>query len=339
MPATIALLDGRAHVGLDQLQLERLARTGVDAVKCSRRDLAYVLATSKVGATTVAGTMYIANLAGLSVFVTGGIGGVHRGVEETMDVSADLTELGRTPICVVCAGVKSILDIPRTLEYLETSGVAVMGYKTEEFPAFFTEKSGERAPLTVQSALEVADWIRCSSRLGLHSGCVVAVPNPAPADYEVMKTAIDRAMREAQAEGVHGKAMTPFLLSRINEHTGGHSLQSNIALVKHNAAVGAKIAVGLRRLQCKNKGSTAIPSAPHHWWVNGDSVAKISPNSSPAAMIGTSSPGIVTKSHGGVGRNVSETIAPCARAFPHFMSLVGDDADGRTLLSTLSSWN
>jgi pseudouridine-5'-phosphate glycosidase len=191
-------MDGDLFVGLERDQLERLARDGQSATKCSRRDLARVLSQKGLGATTVSGTMVAADLAGIDVFVTGGIGGVHRGVEETMDVSADLSELGQTPVVVICAGVKSILDIPRTLEYLETQGVAVMCWKTDSFPAFFTVDSGEKAPMRVETADEVAGWISANRNLGLRSGAIVAVPNPEPADENLLNSALRTALDEVK---------------------------------------------------------------------------------------------------------------------------------------------
>jgi pseudouridine-5'-phosphate glycosidase len=246
VPATIAIIDGRICVGLSDEQLELLG-SSPDAMKVSRRDLPYVLSQGKLGATTVAATMICAHLAGIDVFVTGGIGGVHRGAETSFDISADLQELAHTSVAVVCAGVKSILDIGLTLEYLETHGVPVLSVGQPGFPAFFTRESGFKADFQLDSPEEQADFIRTKWRLGLAGGVVVS--NPVPLDAEMPKEEIDRitgqALGEAADRGVTGKAVTPFLLDRIKQLTGGRSLATNIALVKHNALVGARLAVAL----------------------------------------------------------------------------------------------
>ena len=247
VPATIAIIDGKICVGLDAHQLELLG-SSPDAMKVSRRDLAYVLSTRRLGATTVAATMICAQLAGISVFVTGGIGGVHRGAETSFDISADLQELAHTSVAVVCAGVKSILDIGLTLEYLETHGVPVVSVGQEAFPAFFTRDSGFAADFRLDSATEQAAFIQAKWALGLQGGVVVS--NPVPESFAMPKEEIDRiteqALGEAAAQGVTGKKVTPFLLARIKELTEGRSLATNIALVKHNAQVGAALAVALR---------------------------------------------------------------------------------------------
>jgi len=246
VPATIAIIDGKICIGLSDEQLEVLGSAG-DALKVSRRDLAYVLAQKKLGATTVAATMICAKLAGIEVFVTGGIGGVHRGAETSFDISADLQELARTSVAVVCAGVKSILDIGLTLEYLETHGVPVLSVGQPDFPAFFTRDSGYQADFQIDSADEQARFIRTKWQLGLEGGVVVS--NPVPASMAMQNGEIDgiiaQALGDADAQGVKGKAVTPFLLARIKELTGGRSLATNIALVKHNALVGAQLAVAL----------------------------------------------------------------------------------------------
>ncbi|EEF45728.1 conserved hypothetical protein [Ricinus communis] len=231
--------------------LERLATLGPRAKKTARRDIAYVVATRGNGATTVSATMYFASMVGISVFVTGGIGGVHRHGEHTMDVSSDLTELGRTPVAVISAGVKSILDIPRTLEYLETQGVCVATYQTNEFPAFFTETSGCKAPCRVDSPEDCARLIDANMKLKLGNGILIAVPIPKEhsASGNLIESAIQSALREARDKNITGNAETPFLLARVNEVTGGVSLASNIALVKNNALLGAKIAVALAQLR------------------------------------------------------------------------------------------
>jgi len=246
VPATIALIDGRICVGLADDQLERLGNAQ-DALKVSRRDLAYVLAEKKLGATTVAATMICAALAGIEVFVTGGIGGVHRGAGTSFDISADLQELARTNVAVVCAGVKSILDIGLTLEYLETHGVPVVSVGQPGFPAFFTRESGFNADFQLDTPEQQARFIRTKWQLGLSGG--VLVSNPVPDESALRNEEIDgiiaQALRDADAQGVKGKAVTPFLLARIKDLTGGRSLATNIALVKHNALVGARLAVAL----------------------------------------------------------------------------------------------
>ena len=246
VPATIAIMDGRICVGLSSEQLEQLG-TAPDAIKVSRRDLAYVLSQRQLGATTVAATMICARLAGIEVFVTGGIGGVHRGAETSFDISADLQELAQTSVAVVCAGVKSILDIGLTLEYLETHGVPVISVGQPGFPAFFTRESGFKADFQIDAAADQANFIRTKWQLGLAGGVVVS--NPVPEQSAMPKAEIDRiteqALGEAAQQGVTGKRVTPFLLARIKELTEGRSLVTNIALVKHNALVGAQLAVAL----------------------------------------------------------------------------------------------
>ena len=244
IPATIAIIDGKIQVGLNEEQLELLA-TAEDVAKVSRRDLAQILATKKLGATTVASTMIGAELAGIKVFVTGGTGGVHRGYEDHMDVSADLDELAQTPVTVVAAGAKAILDLPRTLEYLETKGVPVLGYGTDYLPAFFSSSSDYKLNARVDSPKEVADIMKYSDALDFKGGILVA--NPIPTEDEIpseeINEIIEEAVKQEQAAGIKGKDSTPFLLSKIVELTEGRSLEANIALVYNNAKVGAEIAV------------------------------------------------------------------------------------------------
>ncbi len=248
VPATIAVIDGRLRVGLGRADLELLA-TGRNIAKASRRDLAALVATRAHGATTVAATMAIAALAGIAIFATGGIGGVHRGAESTMDVSADLYELARTPVAVVCAGAKSILDIPKTLELLESLGVPVLGYRTDDFPAFYARTSGRRTDRRCDNALEVAQLTAAQRRLGL-GGLLVA--NPIPAEHALDADAIEReiaaSVAAAAAAGIAGAALTPFLLGRLNEATGGTSLAANIALARNNVAVAGEIALAYAAL-------------------------------------------------------------------------------------------
>jgi pseudouridine-5'-phosphate glycosidase len=249
VPATIALIGGKICVGLSEAQLEQLG-TARDALKVSRRDLAYVLSNGLLGATTVAATMICARMADIPVFVTGGIGGVHRGAETSFDISADLQELAQTDVAVVCAGVKSILDIGLTLEYLETLGVPVVSVGQEGFPAFFTRESGFQADFRLDTPEAQSRFIRTKWDLGLRGGIVVS--NPVPEQSAMPKEEIDRiteqALGEARAQGISGKAVTPFLLARIKDLTQGRSLATNIALVKHNALIGARLAVALHAL-------------------------------------------------------------------------------------------
>ncbi|MDM0046049.1 pseudouridine-5'-phosphate glycosidase [Variovorax dokdonensis] len=248
-PATIALMDGRIRIGLDDEALERLARDG-NARKVSRRDLPGVLADGSLGATTVAATMICAHLASIEVFVTGGIGGVHRGAAASFDISADLQELARTPVAVVCAGAKSILDIGLTLEYLETHGVPVLSCEQDNFAAFWQRDSGHRADLRLDEPAAQARFIRTQWELGLGGGVLLSTPVPeADALPAAEADALTRqALDEAQAQGIRGKAITPFLLSRIVALSGGRSLAANIALARHNAQVGARLAVALSKL-------------------------------------------------------------------------------------------
>jgi pseudouridine-5'-phosphate glycosidase len=250
IPATIAILGGRLKAGLTESEIRRLGELGHAVAKVSRRDMAGIVSRGADGATTVAATMIIAAMAGIRVFATGGIGGVHRGAELSMDVSADLDELGRTDVAVVCAGAKSILDIDKTLEYLETKGVPVLVYRGDEFPAFYTSKSGVPALARIDEASAIAALLKAKWELGLSGGAVIA--NPIPAEHEmdsaVINAAIDRAVAEAAARGVRGKDVTPFLLARVKDLTGGDSLESNIALVMNNARLAAAIAIEYARL-------------------------------------------------------------------------------------------
>lgn len=249
IPATIAILKGRLKVGLTREEIEYLGK-GKDVIKTSRRDIPFIIAKGADGATTVASTMIIAALAGVKVFVTGGIGGVHRGAQETFDISADLQELAHTNVAVVCAGAKSILDIGLTLEYLETFGVPVVGFGTEEMPAFYTRKSGFNVDYRVDAPEDVAAALKTKWDLGLNGGMIIANPIPEKnqMDYDTINNAIESALKEAKEKGIKGKETTPFLLAKVKEITGGDSLESNIQLVYNNARVGSKIAVELAKL-------------------------------------------------------------------------------------------
>lgn len=250
VPATIAILDGRLKCGLSEEEIEYLGKKGQEVVKCSRRDIPVVVAKKIDGATTVATTMMIANMAGVKIFATGGIGGVHRGAETTMDISADLEELANTPVMVVCAGAKAILDLGLTLEYLETKGVPVIGYGTEELPAFYTRKSGFGVDYRLDTPTEVAKAFDVQRKCGLHTGMLVT--NPIPEEYsmdaDVINKAIDDAVAEAEEKGIRGKASTPFLLAKVKDITAGASLEANIQLVYNNAKVAAQTACELCKM-------------------------------------------------------------------------------------------
>jgi pseudouridylate synthase len=250
VPATIAVLGGRLKAGLDEKSIEVLGKAGSGVAKVSRRDLPRIVAAGLDGATTVAATMIIASSAGIRIFATGGIGGVHRGAERSWDVSADLEELGRTEVAVVCAGAKSILDLPKTLEYLETKGVPVIGFGTSEFPAFYTSRSGLRLEERADSPIEIARSLRAKWKLGLGGGVVVANPIPAAQsmDPSVIGAAIETALDAAAKANVKGKDVTPFLLAKVKELTEGESLESNIALVLNNAELAARIAIEYAKL-------------------------------------------------------------------------------------------
>ncbi len=269
VPATVAVLNGSLRVGLDAEELEQLARSGTDALKVSRRDLPFALAEKRMGATTVAGTLMAAHLAGISVFATGGIGGVHRGWQQSLDISADLPELARSPVAVVCAGAKSILDLPATREQLETYGIPVCGYRTDAFPAFYTRDSGLGVDARVD---DPAQWARAfrAQRMLATMGAPHARPNtrnyggmlvvqPVPAEHEAEAERIEAATRlaleEAEKKAIGGKALTPFLLARIAALTDGASLQSNVRLAENNAILGAQLAVALSKLEGWEEGA------------------------------------------------------------------------------------
>ena len=250
VPATIAIIGGRLKAGLTPKEIEYFGKKGPEIAKASRRDLPVLVARGQDGACTVTTTMMIAHMAGIGVFATGGIGGVHRGAETTMDISADLEELGQTPVMVICAGAKSILDLGLTLEYLETKGVPVIGYGTDELPAFYTRTSGFGVDYRLDTPAELAAAFHAQRAMGLKGGMLVT--NPIPEEYSmdpaVINKAIDQAIAECQAQGVHGKATTPFLLARVKDLTGGDSLDSNIQLVFNNARLAARTAAELVKL-------------------------------------------------------------------------------------------
>ncbi len=251
VPATIAVIGGRLKAGCSAEEIEYLGKQGQAVTKASRRDLPVLVARKADGATTVTTTMMIAHMAGIDVFATGGIGGVHRGAETTMDISADLEELAMTPVMVICAGAKSILDLGLTLEYLETKGVPVIGYGTEELPAFYTRRSGFKVDYRIDTPEDLAAAFSAQRNMGLRGGMLVTNPIPEPysMDPDVINRAIDEAVAEARAKGIHGKATTPFLLAKIKDLTGGDSLDANIQLVLNNARLAAKTAAAL----CANR--------------------------------------------------------------------------------------
>lgn len=245
IPATIAIISGRLKAGLTPEEIEYFGKKGTAIAKASRRDLAALCAKGEDGATTVTTTMMIAHMAGISIFATGGIGGVHRGAQQTFDISADLEELAHTPVMVICAGAKAILDLPLTLEYLETHGVPVIGYGTKELPAFYTRHSGLEVDYRLDTPQEIADLFQAQHALGLQGG--ILVTNPIPEAYsmdaDVINGAIEEALKEMEEKGIHGKACTPFLLAKVAALTGGNSLASNIQLVFNNAKLATEIAV------------------------------------------------------------------------------------------------
>ncbi|KAJ3409663.1 hypothetical protein HDV05_004299 [Chytridiales sp. JEL 0842] len=316
IPATIALLDGRVKIGLSPAELERLSMVGPQgAMKASRRDLGLAIARKLVGSTTVAGTMVAARRVGIDVFVTGGIGGVHRRGESSMDVSADLTELSKTNVAVVCAGVKSILDIGRTLEYLETMGVPVLSYQTDDFPAFYLPKSGHKSIAKMPNADECAAVIHANQQLGLQNGVVIGVPIPKKdvrVDADVLEKAINEAVEEAEVKGIRGKEITPFLLDRIKTITGGTSLQTTFT-----SKLSSSTASSFRRTPVFIIGGTVV-----------DITGKFKEHN---VLPHTSSMGSVHQSLGGVGRNIAES---CFRSGgnPTLISVVGRDAAGESAL-------
>lgn len=250
VPATIAIVDGKIKIGLSDEELEMFGKSS-DVAKASRRDLAYLIATKKLGATTVAATMICAEAAGINIFVTGGIGGAHRGAETTMDISADLEELGQTNVAVICAGAKSILDLGLTMEYLETKGVPVIGYQTDLLPAFYTRKSEFSVNFRANDVETIASTLKVKWDLNLKGGAVIANPIPEEhaMDEKTINSVIEAALKEAEEKHINGKEVTPFLLGKVKDLTEGKSLEANIALVKNNAVVGAKLAVSFNSIK------------------------------------------------------------------------------------------
>ncbi|KAM7057021.1 pseudouridine-5'-phosphate glycosidase-like isoform 5-T5 [Acridotheres tristis] len=331
VPATVGILRGQIHVGLTDEELEFLA-SSKNAVKVSRRDFPFVLSQGLSGGTTVSGTMIAAHKAGIPVFVSGGIGGVHRDGENTLDVSADLTELGRTPVAVVAAGAKSILDIGRTLEYLETQGVCVAAFgESREFPAFFSRQSGFQAPYHVRDEEEAAKLIDSALGLGLGSGVLIAVPCPQEraAQGQAIEEAIQQALSQARSKGITGKEVTPFLLQKLVELTDGKSLDSNLALIQNNARVGSCIAVALSKLQ-KARRERNLPrpgdmTAPQPVVIGGINVDFIAKAQNPDILGGgQTNAGRVRRTFGGVGRNLADCLSRLGQT-PLLLSAVGKD--------------
>jgi pseudouridine-5'-phosphate glycosidase/pseudouridine kinase len=362
-PATICIHRGIPRIGLSHQQLHELALAGGGGghaaaaadvvVKCSTRELCLVMGATHPptwGATTVASTMTLAHVAGIPIFVTGGIGGVHRKGESTMDVSTDLTELSRTPVVVVSAGIKSILDIARTLEVLETLGVPTLSYQTNDFPAFFHPSSGIRSPARVDTAIEIAQYYHAARRLGLQHGMLVAVPNSNDdAAGAAVEVAIQAALVESETLEISGRDLTPFILKRVAEETSGESLKSNVALVLNNAKVGAEIAIEI----AKQQNQQPIILQAHQLDPSKSSKRNVigSTNKSPSVMVlggavvdlvakpttlmlQTSNPGITVESDGGVGRNVAEALGRLGTNVT-FVTAVGDDSRGQGLLGRL----
>lgn len=354
VPATVALIKGEIHVGLSSQMLEDIASAKGELVKISRRDLAPAVAQKMTGGTTVAGTMIVAHKAGIQMFVTGGIGGVHRGAEVTMDISADLVELGRTPVTVVSAGVKSILDIEKTLEFLETQGVCVATYgDSKEFPCFWTRSSGHEAPWNVRDPSEAASVIASRLSLGLQSGMLIANPIPTnhEADGKFIEGCVQDALKESRIQNVRGKDITPFILNRVHHATSGASLRSNVALVKHNALVGSLIAKELSNiLPDKLPQQQRESSDVHSFHTTSAPKAPLPVNRSKPVIVGgcvvdfniklaedrieidgKTYKGRVFQGYGGVARNIADCTSRLGLS-PLLISAVGDDLNGKGLL-------
>ncbi|XP_029379574.1 pseudouridine-metabolizing bifunctional protein C1861.05 [Echeneis naucrates] len=341
-PATVGVIEGKVHVGLSSDDLEHLARCKT-SLKVSRRDLPFVISKGLSGGTTVSATMIAAHQAGIPVFVTGGIGGVHRDGEKSLDISADLTELGRTPIAVVSAGVKSILDIGRTLEFLETHGVCVATYgSSKDFPAFFSPKSGFSSPCQVTNPVEAAKIIASTLSLGLQSGVLLAVPIPEEhaAEGQQIEEAIQAAVIEASAKGITGRDVTPFILQKVNEITEGKSLQANIALIHNNARVGSQIACALsqeineRKLRSKTNRSSETDIVV----IGGINVDFIAKAKTKTLCSGQTNPGSVFQSFGGVGRNIADSLSRLGHR-PLFISATGADSHSDTVFNYCKHMN
>ncbi|XP_077516863.1 uncharacterized protein LOC144127807 [Amblyomma americanum] len=342
VPATIGVHAGTLHVGIAEDRLESMAKMGTKTAKISRRDLPAALCKGLSGGTTVSATMVACNRAGIQVFATGGIGGVHRGGESSLDISPDVKELGRTPVTVVSSGIKSILDITRTLEVLETEGVCVAAFgESHEFPAFFAARSGHQAPWRVADASEAASLISSRNALHLDSGILIAVPIPKEyeADGQAMEDAVQQALRESEAADLTGNTVTPFILHKLTECTAGASLRANIALIKNNAAVAADIAGALAKIEGDQKRRSlfrpAIPRQPAPPVVVGGSVVDtvVSCTEDRVQLNGSTHAGHICTTWGGVGRNVADCLARLLADRVRFVSAVGaDDRHAEALL-------
>ncbi|XP_042351382.1 pseudouridine-metabolizing bifunctional protein C1861.05 [Plectropomus leopardus] len=345
IPATVGVIEGKVHVGLSSEALDYLAQCK-NCLKVSRRDLPYVISKGLSGGTTVSATMIAAHRAGINVFVTGGIGGVHRDGENSLDISADLTELGRTPITVVSAGVKSILDIGRTLEFLETQGVCVATYgASKNFPAFLSPESGFTSPYQVCNPEEAAKLIASTLSLGLQNGVLLAVPIPEEhaAAGQLIEEAIQAAVTEASAKGITGRDVTPFILQKVNELTAGKSLQANIALIHNNAKVGSQIACALSKQTAERKtthhhGKHASDSESDVVVIGGINVDFIAKGKSKTLHFGQTNPGSVCQSFGGVGRNIADSLSRLGRR-PLFISATGADSHSEAVLQYCKHMN
>lgn len=333
-PATIALFDGKIHVGLDDEKLEKLA-SSQNAVKVSTRDIAKTLIRKEVGGTTVASTMKIAHVAGITVFATGGIGGVHRGADQTFDISADLQELSKTPVCVVCSGVKSILDISKTVEYLETHSVNCVVYGEENvFPSFFTRNSGRKAQFNTERLEEVVELIKTSKSLGLPYGTVLACPIPEKyaADGDVIQKAIDQAVRETIDQNIASQSVTPFILARVNELTQGASMATNIALLENNASIAGRLAAKLcdrRPIAISQiKKNSSIPTKPKVVSIGAAIVDFEAITSEDVKDDGGSYNGHIVQRMGGVARNHAEALGRLG-CDSIFISAIGDDSNAQ----------
>uniref|UniRef100_A0A8C9ZPD6 Zgc:136858 n=1 Tax=Sander lucioperca TaxID=283035 RepID=A0A8C9ZPD6_SANLU len=336
-PATVGVIEGKIHVGLSSEVLDHLARCK-SSLKVSRRDLPYVISKGLSGGTTVSATMIAAHRAGIPVFVTGGIGGVHRDGENSLDISADLTELGRTPIAVVSAGVKSILDIGRTLEFLETQGVCVATYgASKNFPAFFSPQSGFTSPYQVCNPEEAAKLIASTLSLGLQSGVLLAVPisEEHAATGQQIEEAIQAAVTEASAKGITGRDVTPFILQKVNELTEGKSLRANIALIHNNAKVGSQIACALSKQMTGRNTNKAVLLQVVIGGINVDFIAK---GKTKTLHFGQTNPGSVCQSFGGVGRNIADSLSRLGSSLL-FISATGADSHSEAVLNYCKHMN
>ena len=324
IPATIAIIDGVIRVGLSRKELEVLAKSH-NAVKVSRRDISQTISRKQTGSTTVSATMIFAHMAGIRIFATGGIGGVHRGAESSWDISADITELSRTPVLVVCAGAKSILDLPRTLELLETGGVSVIGFKTNEFPAFFTPKSGLKTSASCDSEQQVAETLRTHINLNIGSGLLLTCPVPPDqaGNVDLIEAATEEAVAEAIRKKIKGKDITPFMLKYINEQTGGNSLRANIALIRNNAAIAARVA---------HSFSVVFKSRRVHV-IGGiclDTIA-VPEDVEVSGQTSSSFPGAIRSGIGGVCRNIATTVHQLSAQSVSFESCIGSDDSAATI--------